>query len=111
MNKIKMLHYDKIEFSEFMLKRQVSQKRLILLFSDKGFRFQSYVCNEYYDSLIMFMNLSWIAVLNIKGADHFCVIRKISKGESINLTKNVDLSKEVWNMLEIDGEIMSFSAL
>ena len=34
--------------------------------------------------LIMSMNLSDIAILNIHGADYCCIISRISKSEAIN---------------------------
>ena len=40
------------------------------------------------------INLSDIAILNIHGADHLCIVRRISKSEAINLMKNVDLTEE-----------------
>ena len=39
------------------------------------------------------MNLSNIAILNIKGADYCCIISGISKSEAINLTQNINLTK------------------
>ena len=41
------------------------------------------------------MNLSDIAILNIKSADYHCIIGKISKSEAINLLQNVDLTKKI----------------
>ena len=38
------------------------------------------------------MNLSDIAILNIKGSDYHGIISLISKNEVINLMQNVDLS-------------------
>ena len=43
---------------------------------------------------MMSMNLSDIAILNIKGSGHCCVISTISKNEAINLMQNVDLAKK-----------------
>ena len=43
---------------------------------------------------MMSINLSNIAVLNIKGSDYCCIISLISKNEVINLMKNVDLTKK-----------------
>ena len=41
------------------------------------------------------INLSDIAILNIHGADHLCIVSRISKSEAINLImKNVDLTEE-----------------
>ena len=40
------------------------------------------------------MNLSDIAILNIKGADFRCIISRISKSEAINLIQNINLTKK-----------------
>ena len=41
------------------------------------------------------MNLSGIAILNIKGSDYHCITKGISKIEAINLMQNIDLTKKV----------------
>ena len=43
---------------------------------------------------MMSMNLSDIAILNIKGCDYCCVISGISKSEAINLMQNIDLTEK-----------------
>ena len=43
---------------------------------------------------MMSMNLSHIAILNIKGSDYRCIISLISKNEAINYMQNADLTKE-----------------
>ena len=43
---------------------------------------------------MMSMNLSYIAILEIKNADYHCVITEISKSEAINLTQNIDLTEK-----------------
>ena len=43
---------------------------------------------------MMSMNLSDIAILNIKSADFQFIISKISKNETINLMQNADLTKK-----------------
>ena len=40
------------------------------------------------------MNLSDIAILNIKGTDYRCIINKISKKEAINLLQNADCTEK-----------------
>ena len=40
------------------------------------------------------MNLSDIAILNIKGSDYRCIIILISKNEAINLMLNADLTEK-----------------
>ena len=42
---------------------------------------------------MMSVNLSDIAILNIKGDDYHCFINGISKNEVINLMQNVDLTE------------------
>ena len=41
------------------------------------------------------MNLSDIAILNIKGSDYRCIISLISKNEVINVMENADLTKKL----------------
>ena len=41
---------------------------------------------------MMSMNLSDIAVLNIKGSDNRCIISLISKNDALNLLQNTDLT-------------------
>ena len=40
------------------------------------------------------MNLSDIALLNIKGSDYRCIISLISKNEAMNLMQNAYLTKK-----------------
>ena len=44
-----------------------------------------------HDLLMMSMNLSDIAILNIKSADYCCIISGISKSEAISLMQNIDM--------------------
>ena len=61
---------------------------------NKGFKFQSKICNRCHDLLMMPMNLSDIAILNIKGFDYCCIISRISKNEAMNLMQNADLTEK-----------------
>ena len=42
----------------------------------------------------MSLNLSGVAILNIKGSDYRCIISLISKNEAINLKQNADLTEK-----------------
>ena len=42
----------------------------------------------------MSVNLSDIAILNIKGSDHGCIISLISKNEAMNLLQSADLTEK-----------------
>ena len=82
---------------ELMLIRQANQECDICHYwylLDKGFKFQPHVCNGCHDLLLMSMNLSDIAILNIQGTDCCCVTIQISKSEAINLMQNIDLTKK-----------------
>ena len=48
----------------------------------------------------MSVNLSDIAILNIKGSDYCCIIGLISKNEAIKLLKNADLTKKKRNIIK-----------
>ena len=39
------------------------------------------------------MNLSKIAILNVKSSDYCCIISRISKSEAINVLRNIDLTE------------------
>ena len=43
---------------------------------------------------MMSINLSDIAILNIKGSDYCCIISLISKNGAINLLQNADLTEK-----------------
>ena len=95
---------------ELMLIKQVHQKSVvfvtILVFLDKGFKFEPSVCNRCHD-LLMSMNLS-----DIKSADYCYIISGISKNEAINSMQNADLTeKKVKNLLsciKMGTEILTF---
>ena len=96
-----MLYYDKIDVSEGMGVNKTSASKECVIchywyFLNYSFKFQPNVCSRCYDLLIMPMNLSDIAILNIKGPDYCCIINLISKNEAINLMHklNVDLTKK-----------------
>ena len=92
------LYFDRIDVSGGIEVNKTSKSkecdiRHYCHFLNKAFKFQPNVCNGYYD-LLMSMNLSDIAILNIKGADYCCIISGISKSETIRLMQNIDLSKK-----------------
>ena len=85
-----MLYYDRINFSEGIGVNKTSRSKECVFchywsFLGKGLKFQSYMCSWCHDLSIMSLNLSDIAILNIKGVDYWCIISKISKNEVINL--------------------------
>ena len=85
-----MIYYDRIDVSEGIDANKTSASKECdichcLYFLKCIFKFQPNVCNRCHDLLIMSMNLSDIAILNIKGSDYRCIIDLISKNETIKL--------------------------
>ena len=90
--------YDRIDTSEGIDVNKTSASKECHVchcwdFLNYSFKFQPNVCHRCHD-LLMSMNLSDIANLNIKGSYYRCIISLISKNEAINLLQNVDLTKK-----------------
>ena len=95
-NNIKMLYHDGIDVSEEIdVNKTSSSKECDVChywyFSNFSFMFQPDVCNRCHDLLMMSVNLSDVAILNIKGSYYRCIISLISKNEAIILLQNADL--------------------
>ena len=95
-----MVYVDRIEVSEGVNVNKTGESKgcdgcHYWYFLNKGFKFQPNVCNRRQNLLMMSMNLSDIAILNIKGSDYRCITSGISKKEAINLMQNTDLSGKV----------------
>ena len=85
-----MLYYDRINVSEGIGVNKTCESRKCDICHywyclDKGFKFQPNICNGCQDVLMMSMNLSNIAILNIHGANCCFIIRVISKSEAIKV--------------------------
>ena len=94
-----MLYYDRIDISEGTDVNKTSASKECDIcpywyFLNYSFKFQPNVCNRCQDLLRMSMNLSDIAILNIKGSDDHCIISLISKNEVINLLQSADLTEK-----------------
>ena len=79
-----MLYFDRIDVSEGINvnKTSKSKERDVChywYFLKEGIKFELNVCNRCHDLLIMSMNLSDIAILNIKRSNYRCIISRISK--------------------------------
>ena len=76
--------------------KQVHQKSVIFVaIGISCIKFQQNACNRCHDSLMISMNLSNIAILNIKGSDYRCISSLISKNETTNLMQNADLTEKL----------------
>ena len=100
-----MLYYDRIDVSQRIGVNKTSESKESDIchywyFLHEGFTFQSYVCNRCHDLVLMSINFSNIAILNIKGSDYHCITNKISKSEATNLTQNVNFTKKKQNIIK-----------
>ena len=57
-------------------------------FFNNGFTFQYSVCNGSHDLTILYLNISYIAIITVKNVDYHCFICNISKSKAINLWEN-----------------------
>ena len=85
-----MLYYDRMNVYEeiHVNKTSASKECDVCHYShllNYSFKFQPNVCNRSGDLLMMCVNLSDSAILNIKGSNYCCIITLISKSEAINL--------------------------
>ena len=94
-----MLYYHKTNISEGIDVNNTSKTRECDIchywyFLDKGFKFQRGFCRWCHDALMILLNLSDIAILNIDVADFCCIISGISESEARNLIQNIDLTEK-----------------
>ena len=94
-----MLYFDRIDNSERIDLNKTSELNgcdvcNYWYVSNKGFIFQPNISNGHHDLLMMSMNLSNIAVLNIRSIDYYCIISGIIKSEAINLMQKADLTQK-----------------
>ena len=79
-----MKYHDRIDVSEGIDVDKTSALKdcdvcFYWYFLSYSFKFQPNVCSRCHDLLMMSVNLSDIAILNIKGSDYWCIISFISK--------------------------------
>ena len=99
MKNTKLLYYDRIDVSEGIDVNKTNKSKEYDISHywyslNKGFKFQTYFCNRSQDLLIIYINLSDIAILNIKGPEYCCIITGISKNQATNLMQNADLTQK-----------------
>ena len=94
-----MLYYDRTDVSEGIDVNKTNEPNECVIchywyFLNYSFQSQPNVYVRYHDLLMMSINLSDIAILNIKRSDYRCIISLISKSEAINLMQNADLTEK-----------------
>ena len=90
MNNTNILFFDRIDISEGTDVNKTSEPKeyhicYYCYFLNKGFKVQVNVWNRCHNLLMMSMKLSDIAILNIEGADYYCINAGINKSEAINV--------------------------
>ena len=87
-----MLYFNRIDISEGININKIIASILVFYKLNYSFKFWHSVCGRCRHLLMMSMNLSDIAILNIK--DYRCIITLISKHKAINLMQNTDLTEK-----------------
>ena len=87
-----MLHYNRINISKGIdLTKSINSKECMICHHQlfhQGFEFSDSVCNDCHELKILNVNISDIAIINVKNADYRCIVQNISKSEAVNLLKN-----------------------
>ena len=92
--------YDRIDIFEGICVNKTSASKecdichYCWYFLSYSFKFQPNVCNKCHYLLMMPLNYSDIAILNIEGFDYRYMISLIRKIEAINLMQNADLTEK-----------------
>ena len=94
-----MLHYDIIDVSEGIDFNKTNESKEYDIchywyFLNKRFKSQSHTCNKCHNLVMISINHSDMAILNIQGVDYCCIISRIIKSEAINLMQNIDLTEK-----------------
>ena len=80
-----------IEMKELIVLKVITVKNAladtIWLFNHE-FEFQDSVCNNGHDLTILWLNISHITIITVKGVDYFCIIHHITKSKAIHLLEN-----------------------
>ena len=76
MNILQILYYDRIDVSEGADCNKTSASKVCDICS---FKFQPNFCNRCHDLLMISINFSDFAILNIKSSDYRCIISLINK--------------------------------
>ena len=63
-------------------------------FKDIGYKYESYICNQYHDLSMMVYDLNDFMVLNIKCIDYRCYVFNMSKNDVITLLNNPALDNK-----------------
>ena len=77
--------------------KQVHQKSVIfaiLVFLDKNFNYEPYLCNGCHDLMQKAMNFNDVTIVSIKGNDYRIHFWCVSKDEAISIMQNSSLNEK-----------------
>ena len=87
-----MLYYNRIGISEEVIHTTSNRSKECMIshycFFNHGFTFQDSVCNGSHDLIILYLNISYIAIITVKNVDYNFLICNISKSKTMNLLEN-----------------------
>ena len=67
----------------------------LLVFSDKNFNYDPYLCNSCHDLMQKVMNFNDVPIVSIKGNDYRIHFWYMSKDHAINITKSSNLNEKL----------------
>ena len=116
-----MLYYDRIViFKRIDVSKTSASKECdachYLYFLNYSFKFRLNVCIRCHDLLMMSINLSGIAILDIERFDYCWITNLISENEGINVMQSADLTKKsgiqnikiLFSYIKVGEEILTF---
>ena len=91
-----MIYYDRTDTSERIDVNETNESKECDLchywyFLDEDFKFQTYICNDCQDLLMMSRSLDDAISDDI---DYRCIISRFSKSEAVKLLRNANLSEK-----------------
>ena len=81
---------------DLILIKQMHQKNVIFVITsilDKGFKYESYLCNGCHDLMQKAMNFNHVAIVVSKGSDYRIYFWYMSKDDAISIMKNSNLNE------------------
>ena len=66
-----------------------------LVFLDKDFKYELYLCNGYHDLTQKVLKLNDVAIVSVKGSGYRIHSEYMRKDDAINIMKNSDLNQRL----------------
>ena len=82
-----------------------------MVFLNFRLKFQPNFTNRCHDLLMMSVNLSDIAILNIEDSDYYCIISLINKSEAIDVLQNADFTETFIKIIKNSKKYKNFEII